>query len=342
MKARPSASIALGVLGTGYISDQFAAALVSSPVVRVMAVASRDAARARQFAQRWGIPNPYAGYDALLADPAIEAVYIGLPNSLHAEWAIRATQAGKHVLCEKPLATSAAQARRMREAARRAAVVLLEAFPFHFQPQTLEVARRISAGDLGRIRYAQASIGFTVTSPHSIRLQRELAGGALLDAGCYPVSLARLVFGVRPARADAVAAQGRTGIDETTVATLAYPGGGLAQVACSIATSPHRTAVITGSEGVIDTSYANHTEAGSTAFYRLRHGTGWDAGFERIETGAGNGFRLEAEAFARMVRSVDCSEADAFLAMSIDNAAALDAIATSVQTGRQEAVSAEP
>jgi len=310
--------------------------------VRVAAVASRDAGRAAQFAERRGIPKSCAGYDALLVDPAIEAVYVGLPNSLHVAWTVRAVQAGKHVLCEKPLATSATEARLMREAARRAGVVLLEAFPFHFQPQTLEVIGRVGAGDIGRVRYLQAALAFTVTAPSSIRLQRELAGGALLDAGCYPASLARLVFGVRPVRVAAVSVRGPSGVDETTVATLEYPGGAFAQIACSIAASLHRSAVITGSEGVICTAYANHTEAGSTAGYRIRRGHGWNNDFENIDTAAGNGFRLEAEAFAGMVRGADTGGADARLAISVDNAATLDAIAQSARAGRPVVVSAEP
>lgn len=326
--AAPAANepIALGILGTGWIAGEFATGVASTPAIRVMAVAGRTQASADVFAARLRIACAYAGYEALLADPTIEAVYLALPNSLHAEWAIRAAGHGKHVLCEKPLAVSHCEAQSMFAAARRAGVVLLEAFPYCFQPQTIEVLRRIRAGEIGIVRCVQASLAFMVSNTANIRMNRALAGGALMDAGCYPISFARLVFGSRPDVVAATARWGATGVDLTATATLAYQGGGLAQVACSMESSLCRSALVVGSDGVIETSYANHTAADRPAHFRQKLGTGWSAEFEIVETPSGNGFLFEAEAFARMVRGAAPGEAGAWESVSLDNAATLEMV----------------
>lgn len=329
-----STPVALGILGTGWIAAEFATGVASSPAVRVVAVAGRAQASADAFAARFEIARAYAGYEALLADPAVEAVYIALPNSLHAEWAIRAAGYGKHVLCEKPLAVSYAEARSMFDAARRAGVVLLEAFPYCFQPQTVEVLRRIRAGELGTVRCVQASLAFMLSNPANIRMNPALAGGALLDAGCYPISFARLVFGSRPEVVEAGARWGATGVDLTAAATLRYPGGGVAQIACSMESSLCRSALVLGSDGIIETSYANNTAADCAAHFRQKRGTAWDAEFEIVETPSGNGFRFEAEAFARMVRGAAPGEAGAWEAVSLDDAATLEAALASARARR--------
>ena len=333
-----SPPLGLGILGTGYIGAQFAAGVADSPAVRVTAVASRTEASASAFARRFDLAQAHASYEALLEDPAVDAVYIGLPNSLHAEWTLRAAACGKHVLCEKPLATGRVEAAAMFAAARRGGVVLLEAFPYCFQPQTIESLRRIHAGELGSIRVVQASLGFSVTKPDSIRLNRDLAGGALLDAGCYPVSFARLVHGARPIDVDATSQWGPTGVDLTTVATLRYPGGGVAQIACSIVTSLYREAVVLGSDGVIETPYSNHTAPDRPALFREKRGIGWDAAFDEVASGSGNGFRFEVEAFARMVRGDAPGEAAAWEAISLDNAATLEAILESARSSKRVVV----
>lgn len=332
--------VALGILGAGYVSGLFATAVAPATVIRIVGVASRDAASAARFAAHHRIPQAYTGYDEMLADRRIEAVYLGVPNSLHAHWAIRAAEAGKHVLCEKPLAVTLPEARRMSAAAARTGTVLLEAFPFHFQPQTLEVLRRIEAGEIGTVRVVQASTGFSVAAADSTRLSGELQGGALLDVGCYPVSLARLVFGARPVEVSASMESGGSAVDLTTVATLRQGEGGLAQIACSLKVAPHRCAFVGGSNGAIETAFANHTDAGSSAFFRIKRGSDFGAAFERIETGAGNGFRLEAEAFARLVRGDNRHASAARLAMSLDNVATMDAIRLSARTGARQAVEA--
>ena len=182
-----------GVISTGWVARTFIAALRESEDAQVVAVASRDTGRAAATAAEFGLARAYGTYAELLADPDVDAVYIGLPNSLHAEWAIASVRAGKHVLCEKPLAVSSAEAEAMFEAARTAGVWLMEAFMYRFHPQTLKVQELIGAGAIGEVRLVRAAFCFTVSDPANVRLSSELAGGALRDVGCYPVNFARMI-----------------------------------------------------------------------------------------------------------------------------------------------------
>jgi predicted dehydrogenase len=327
------------VLGTGYISTQFAVALSESrsALVRIAAVAGRDGARAAALAQRCGAPHSYADYDSLFADRDVDAVYIGLPNALHAEWAERAAAAGRHVLCEKPLAPGLADARRMVAACERHGVLLLEALPFQFQPQTQEMCRRIAAGEIGTVRVLQATTGFSLADAANLGLRPEREDGALLDVGCYCVSLARLVFLRQPRSVCARYTAGLGGIDRTTVAMLEYDDGAYAQLACSQVSAPHRSAFLAGSDGALETSFSNNTVA-ETAQLRIKRGIAWQASYERVAVPAGNGFVLEAEAFARVIASGDSATYAGFHQLNLDNAATLAAIATSMRTGQPVAV----
>lgn len=188
-KTRPDTPqpLRIGVLGCANIARQFCRDVAGSPTARVDAVASRDAARAAAFAAEFGLVRHAASYEALLADPALDAVYIPLPNGLHAEWAIRALEQGKHVLCEKPLASSLADARQMFEAVRRHERFLLEAYPYWFQPETGTLLQLLRERAIGDVRWMQACAAFTLRNPDSnIRLVPDLGGGALFDIGSYP------------------------------------------------------------------------------------------------------------------------------------------------------------
>ncbi len=326
----------IGILGTGFIAQEFAAALAGAEGIQVVAVASRELATATAFATRFHLPRAFADYGALVADQAVDAVYVALPNSLHAEWSIRAAGNGKHVLCEKPLAPTLEEAQRMFAAAERHGVALLEAFPYYFQPQTIELVRRITAGEIGAVRSVHAALGFSLSRPDSIRLDQSLAGGALLDAGCYPVSLARLLIGAPPVSVQAWSERGTAAVDVTTVATLRYPSGAFAQVSCSIATGLHRFAVVAGAAGMAETAYSNHTDVDRPAVFRIKHGTDWSRQYENIETGSGSGFVLEARAFARMCGGG--GDTAHLKRLSLDNAATLVAIARSAATDQPVSV----
>jgi len=322
----------IGVLGAAKIARLFVEGVRTSSKVAVAAVASRDVARATAFARDVGVAHVHPTYDALLADRDIEAVYIPLPNNLHAAWAIRAADAGKHVLCEKPLAATAAEARAMFEAARRNDVYVVEAYPYRAQPQTLKMRELLGANVVGTLQLIQASFGFPLTDAANIRMDPTLAGGALMDAGAYPVSLVRTIAGTRPTRVGATSRWTESGVDRTTLATLEFATGLLAQIACSFATARHRHAFIAGDAGSISTTYLNDTSATFLPVLEVKHGTGWDARREVIETSSCNGFLAEAESFQALVRHGWSRWVGATPDESIDIALTLDALAQSART----------
>jgi xylose dehydrogenase (NAD/NADP) len=326
-------SLRIGVLGAARIARAFIDGTRPSPRIAVTAVASRDVARAQAFARETGVARAHSSYEALLADPEIDAIYNPLPNNLHAEWSIRAVEAGKHVLCEKPLATSAADARAMFDAARRKGVYLVEAYPYRAQPQTLKMRELLAAGTIGRLQLIQASFGFPLADTANIRMNPALGGGALMDAGSYPVSLVRTIAGTRPTRVHAAAKWAQSGVDLTTAATLEFADGLLAQISCSFATMRHRQAFIVGDAGSIGTTYFNDTSATFPPLLDVKRGSGWDAGRETIETASSNGFLAEAESFHDLVRHGWSHWTGATPDESIDIALTLDAVAASARRG---------
>ena len=301
--------------------------------VVVTAIASRDLEKGQAFARENGIPQVHASYEALLADPAIDAIYNPLPNNLHAEWSIRAAKAGKHVLCEKPLATTAVDARAMFDAARRGGVYLVEAYPYRAQPQTLKLRELLAGKAIGRLQVVQAAFGFPLTDASNIRMNPALAGGALMDAGCYPVSLVRTIAGERPRRVHAMAKWAASGVDLTLLASMEFPSGLLAQISCSFATLRHRHAFIAGDMGSIATTYFNDTSTAFPPLLDVKRGSGWDAVHERIETAASNGFLAEAESFCDLVAHGWDAWTGVSPEESIDIALMLEAIAASAHDG---------
>ncbi len=320
-----------GILGAAKIARAFIAGIAPSDRVVAAAVASRAPDKAEAFARETGVPRWHGSYDALLADPAIDAVYIPLPNSLHAEWAIKAAQAGKPVLCEKPLAIGESDAKAMFEAGRRHGVPIVEAYPYMAQQQTMKLRELVADRAVGRITAIRASFGVAVADASNIRLSPSLGGGALLDAGTYPFSLIRIVAGERPVRVQATARFAANGVDLTTAANIVFPGGILAQMTCSFETAYWRHAEIAGTEGVIETNYLNHPPLYGPPLLRLRQGTAFDAPFVDIPVPEGNGFRREAESFADMLARGPESWTGASEAESLDIAATLEAIAASAR-----------
>lgn len=329
----PSGSpVRIGVLGAAKIARLFVDAVRVSRKVVVTAVASRDIDRASAFARETGVAVVHPTYEAMLHDPNVDAIYVPLPNNLHAEWSIRAARAGKHVLCEKPLAATAAEARAVFDAARESGVYVVEAYPYRAQPQTLKMRELLAANAIGKLKLIQASFGFPLTDSANIRMDPGLAGGAIMDAGSYPVSLVRTVTGIRPTRVFAVSQWGESGVDLTTVATLEFAGGLLAQISCTFATARHRHAFIAGDAGSINTTYFNDTSAAFPPILEIKRGTGWDAPRETIETAAINGFLAEAESFHDLVRHGLDHWVGATPDESIDIALTLDALAASART----------
>jgi predicted dehydrogenase len=316
--------------------------VAESPLVHIESVASRDAGKAKDFAAQCGIACTHTSYEALLADDAVDAIYLPLPNSLHAQWALACARHGKHVLCEKPLAMSLAEVRQMFDAARAHGVVLLEAYPWWFQPQTAALLDLLQGGAIGSVRAVQTSFGFTLTDSagKNIRSMPDLGGGALMDAGCYGLSLIRLVIGRAPRRVQASWRLGPTGVDIATSATLQFEDGAIAQLHCAMDLALHRHATIVGSDGIITTEYLNHTaEPGAAHAWgfqpsqmRVRRGSG-NGPLESVCSPAGSGFRFAAEAFADVVARRDFAAAERAAQASLDIAATLDAIAASARSG---------
>jgi predicted dehydrogenase len=326
-------ALRIGVLGAANIARSFISGVKPSRTVVVAAIASRSGNKAEKFARETGVPRFHGAYEALLADPEIDAIYNPLPNSLHAEWSIRACEAGKHVLCEKPLCTSADEARAMFAAARKNRVHLVEGYPYRAQPQTISALKLIHAGAIGALQLIQSSFGFTLSPGPNIRGSSELAGGSLMDAGTYPVSLILMAARERPARVSAVA-HWQDGVDHALAATLEFKSGLLAQVTSSFTTSVHRFALLTGTQGVIQTQFLNHLPADQPAEFLIKRGIPADQPYEKVQTSGGNGFRAEAESFARLVRGTDSDWEGPTPEESIGIAATLEAILHSARAAR--------
>jgi predicted dehydrogenase len=245
-------SLRIGVLSTADIARRkVIPGLRRTARCEVVAIASRDAARARQVAAELDIPTSHASYEALLADPSVDAVYIPLPNHLHAEWTVAAARAGKHVLCEKPLALSAAEAETMVEACRAAGVVLMEAFMYRHHPSWVAARELVASGRIGRLTAVQSWFSFFNDDPTNIRNIRAYGGGALYDIGCYAVNLSRMLFEGEPDGVQAsLVRDGASGVDIVASAILRF-GDGVASFTCSTRTETDQRVDIYGTTGRI-------------------------------------------------------------------------------------------
>jgi predicted dehydrogenase len=241
-----------GVLSTASIGRvKVIPAIQNAPHCEVVAIASRDGALAASVAGELGIPKPHGSYEALLADPEVDAVYIPLPNHLHATWAIAAAQAGKHVLCEKPLALSASDAERMIEVADRAGVLLMEAFMYRLHPSWVAVRDLLASGRIGPLVAVQSWFSYFNDDPINIRNIVEVGGGALYDIGCYGVNLSRMLFGAEPERVEGIVVRDpATGTDVVTSGILGF-GTGLASFTCSTRAEDDQRVDVYGTTGRI-------------------------------------------------------------------------------------------
>jgi predicted dehydrogenase/aryl-alcohol dehydrogenase-like predicted oxidoreductase len=248
-----------GIIGTGNIAGAFARGLAHSKTGKLVAVGSRRRESAEAFGDKFNVPRRHASYEELLADPQVQAVYVAVPHPLHPEWAIKAAEAGKHVLCEKPLALNHPQAMAIVEAAAEHDVFLMEAFMYRCHPQTARLVELIREGAVGEVRVIQATFAFQAgLNPEGRLFNLALGGGGILDVGCYPVSLSRLVAGVaqgkdfvEPLEVKAVGHLGETGVDEWSAAVLRFPGDIVAEVATGVRVGLENVVRIFGSEGHI-------------------------------------------------------------------------------------------
>ena len=249
-----------GILSTGRIAGIFAQGLARAQHCRLVAVGSRTAEAAAKFAAAHGGPRAHASYEALLADPEVEAVYIATPHPQHVEWTVKAAAAGKHVLCEKPIGLNYAEAMVMAEAARANGVLLMEAFMYRCHPQTAKIAELVKSGAIGEVKLIQATFSFNAPFNADSRLWADaLGGGGILDVGCYPVSFSRLIAGAAAGvpflNPVAVSGAGhlhpQAGTDAYAAATLKFSHGIIAQVSCGVGLGQDSSARIYGSTGWI-------------------------------------------------------------------------------------------
>jgi predicted dehydrogenase len=241
-----------GILSTARIADRIVDGARGAGNARITAVGSRDLARARAWADERQIEHAFGSYEELLASAAVDAVYIGLPNSMHVEWSVKALEAGKHVLSEKPLTRRPAEVEQAFDAAERAGRVLMEAFMWRFHPQTEALVRLVREGAIGDLRVIRAAFGFNLPWLENVRWDTALDGGALMDVGCYCVSAARLVAGAEPERVSGEQVLGGDGgVDARFTGVLRFPGDVLATFDCGMDVHRRNQLEVVGSEGTI-------------------------------------------------------------------------------------------
>lgn len=320
----------LGIISTAAIArEDLLPALVGSEHT-VQGIASRDEQRARQVADEHGIPDAYGSYEELFEASNVDAVYNPLPNSMHVEWSKRAADHGLHVLCEKPLAADAAEARDLVEYCRERDVVLMEAFMYRYHPRNRR-ARELAREELKDVHHVSGTLKFPLEDPDDIRIDPDLAGGSLMDLGCYPVSVARWILG-EPDRVFAYAQDSRDcGVDTRMDGILRYDSGEMAQFDCSFDTEPIQRYRIEGVNGWVEAeqevTYNAPPNAPTTLTYQIdgRHGV--------EEFPAVDQYRLEVDHFVECIetgRSPDTGGQD-----SIDNMRVIDALYESVETGEE-------
>jgi predicted dehydrogenase len=283
-----------GVLSTAKINDMFLAGALSATGVETLAVASRDGDRARAYAQERDIPRAYGSYAELLADDDVQALYISLPNALHVPWTLRALEAGKHVLCEKPVSRRRADAQRVVELADDRGLLVSEAFMYRHHPQIRRLGELVADDAIGELRAIRANFSFELTEPGDVRLSHELDGGALMDIGCYCLNVARLLAG-EPELVAAMAIVGGDGVDMRFAACLRMPGGVLAHFDCGMDFAFGYGLEVIGSRGTLTLRDPWH---GVSPGLELRS----PAGEERIEVHDADPYRLEAENFSAAVQ----------------------------------------
>ncbi len=283
-----------GILSTARINDLFLAGARQSSALEVAAVASRDQARADSYAREHGIERAHGSYEDLLADPEVDVIYNPLPNSMHVEWSVRALEAGKHVLCEKPLSRRVAEVERAFDVAEGQGRLLMEAFMYRHHPQTRRLGELVAEGAIGRLRLVRAAFSFAAHDPTNIRLIAGLDGGALMDVGCYCLSGARLIAG-EPERVSAEQVIGGDGVDVAFAAAMRFPGDVLAHFDAGLALASRDELEVVGEDGSLFLDDPWHCRA---PLIELRR----DGDTRQIEIERADSYQLEAENMSAAIR----------------------------------------
>ena len=322
-----------GVLGAARIAlDKVIPSMQEGELSRVVAIASRSADKAQAAAGALGIDRAYDSYDALIADPDVEAIYNPLPNHLHVPWSIRAVQAGKHVLCEKPIGLSAIEAIELRNAGRAAGVLVGEAFMVRSHPQWLEARRLVTNGRIGALQLVHGHFSYPRRDASDVRSRPDFGGGALFDIGCYPIVIARLMFAAEPV--SAVAAIDRDPefhVDRITSGLLRFESG-IASFDCGGAMAAHQRVELFGDHGRMQLDVPFTPRATEACRIMIDDGTRGTAEIVKIE--AANQYTLQGDRFSAAIRGI--GEFPSSIDSAVANMAVIDALFRSAETGRWE------
>jgi len=316
-----------GVLGTAKIAlTKVIPAMQRSPWCEIVAIASRDFAKANDSAERLNIPKAYGSYEELLADVSIEAVYNPLPNHLHVPWTIKAAEAGKHVLCEKPLALNAAEARTLIDVRDRTGMRIQEAFMVRTHPQWLETRRLIHSGQIGSLRSITGFFSYFNPDPTNIRNQLELGGGALMDIGCYPITISRFIYETEPRRVlSMIERDAENGTDTLTTAVLDFPNGH-STFTCSTRLAPYQRMIFHATEGRIEVLIPFNAPHDHPTQIMLND--------ETIEFPICDQYEIQGTLFSRAIR--ENREQEIPLEDAINNMNVIDAVFRSAKTNQWE------
>jgi predicted dehydrogenase len=325
-----------GVLGAAKIAvEKVIPAMQRGAWSEVAAIASRDALKAGRAARSLGIPRAYGSYAELLADPEVEAVYNPLPNDLHVPWTIRAAEAGKHVLCEKPLGLNSEEARRLLEVRGRTGVKIQEAFMVRTHPQWLGALALVRGGRIGELRAINGFFSYFNTDAANIRNRPETGGGALMDIGCYPITISRLFFNEEPRRVSALVERDpEFGTDRLTSAMMDFPSGH-ATFTCSTQLVPYQRLHFLGARGRIEVLIPFNAPSDRPMRILVDDGSDlFGGGIEAIEFPACDQYEIQGDLFSRAIRE-DAAQPIP-LEDAVNNMAVIEAIFRSAETGRWE------
>ena len=324
-----------GVLSTANIGvAKVLPAMQAGQRCAITAIASRDEGSAREAASKLGIPRAYGSYEELLADPAIDAVYNPLPNHLHVPWTIKALEAGKHVLCEKPIGLMADQARELAGAAANYPhLKVMEAFMYRFHPQWIRAKEIVKEGGIGELKTIQSFFSYFNDDPQNIRNMAEIGGGGLMDIGCYNISLSRFIFDAEPNRVvGLIERDPQFGTDRITSGMLDF-GHGTATFTCSTQLSPYQRANIFGTEGRVEVEIPVNAPPDRPC--RIWHQRGGDT--EEITFDTSNQYTLQGDAFSAAI--LDDTPVPTPLTDAIANMRVIDALVASAKSNAWEALS---
>lgn len=329
--------VSWGVLSTANIGTaKVIPAMQKSALCRIDAIASRDLGTARRVAGELGIPRAYGSYEELLADPSIEAIYNPLPNHLHVPWTIRAMEAGKHVLCEKPVAMTADEARQLVAARDRTGRIVTEAFMYRDNPQWQRARQIARSGAIGEVRAVQTLFSYFLLDPANVRNMADIGGGGLMDIGCYAISSARYIFGAEPTRIAALIDRDPAmGTDRLTSALMEFPGNRHLTFTVATQLSVHQRVTIVGTKGRVEVMVPFNAPVDRPCRIVMDDGSDLHGGSAKIEDmPVGNQYTQQGDAFSRVVRGeakLEFPIEDAVLNMRV-----IDATLRAAESGRWE------